>query len=100
MRMRNYGVYRCRWYIRKYEYGNKYPSMECRVWSEMRKNNQDGTLGKMFPVIPSKVHKILQNNQTYVWYQDDISLAKHRLVGPLQFGTTGRKKLEYPNLID
>ena len=54
----------------------------------------------MFPVGPSKVHNLLQKNQTQVWYQDDISLAEHRLVGPIQFGTTGRKKLKYPNMVD
>ena len=35
----------------------------------------------------------------YAWYQYDISLANHRLVGPFQFGTKGRKKLKYPNMI-
>ena len=74
--------------------------MGCRFWTEIRTNNPDGTLGKMFPVIPSKVHNLLQNNQKYVCYQDYVSLANHRLVGPFQFGTTGRKRLKYPNLID
>ena len=35
-----------------------------------------------------------------MWYQDDISLANHRLVGPFQFGTTGIKDLKYPNMIE
>ena len=74
--------------------------MKCRFWPEIRANNQDGTLGNTFPVRPSKVHNLLQKNQTYVWYQDDISLVEHRLVGPLQFGTTGINKLKYPNMID
>ena len=30
--MRNYGVYRCLWYIRKYADFRKYPTMECRFW--------------------------------------------------------------------
>ena len=51
---------------------------------------QDGTLGKMLPVRPLRVNIFLHNYQTYVWYQDDISLAKHRMVGTFQFGTTGR----------
>ena len=74
--------------------------MKCRFWPEIRMNNQDGTLGKMLSVRPSKLHNLLQKNQTCVWYQDDISLADHRLVGPFQFGTTGRNKLKYPNMID
>ena len=61
---------------------------------------QDGTLGKMFPVGPLRVKSFLQRYQEYVWYQYDISLDEHRLVGPLQFGTTGRKELKYPNIID
>ena len=51
-------------------------------------------------MIPLRVNRLLQRYHTYVWYQDDISLSNHRLVGPLQFGTTGRNKLKYPNLID
>ena len=43
---------------------------------------------------------ILKKLWGYVWYQDDVSLAEHRLVGPFQFGTTERKKLKYPNMID
>ena len=74
--------------------------MECHFWPVIRTKNQDGNLVKMFPVIPIKVHNLLQKNQTYVWYQYDISLAEHRLVGTFQFGTTGRKKLKYPNIID
>ena len=57
-------------------------------------------LGNMLLVRPSKVHNLLQNNQKYMWYQDEILLSKKRLVGPFQFGKTGRKKLKYPNIID
>ena len=78
----------------------KNPTTECRFWPETRTNNQDGTMVKMFSVIPSKVHNLLQKNQTYVWYQDDISLSEHSLVGTIQLGTTGRKKLKYPNMVD
>ena len=62
--------------------------------------NQDGKLVNILIVIPIKVHNLLKNNQTYVWYQYDIYLAKHRLVVPFQFGTTGRHKLKYPNMMD
>ena len=62
--------------------------------------NQDGTLGKMLPVRPLRVNGFLQRYQTYMWYQDDTPLAEHRLVGTVLFGTTGRKKLKYPNMID
>ena len=51
--------------------------------------DHDGPLGKMFSVIPSKVHNMLQENQTSVWYQDDISMSDNRLVGTFQFGTIG-----------
>ena len=54
----------------------------------------------MLQVIPSKVHNLLQKNQTYEWYQNEISLAEHRLVGPFQFGTTEKNKLKYPNMVD
>ena len=64
--MKNYGVYHFQWYIRKYEDCNKYPTMECFFCPEIRMKNQDGTLGNMLPVRPSKVQNLLQNNQTYV----------------------------------
>ena len=48
----------------------------------------------IFPARQIKVNKLLQKNQTYVWYQDEIYLAEHNLVGPLQFGTTRRNKLK------
>ena len=35
-----------------------------------------------------------------MWYQDDIYLAKHRLVEPFQLVTTGRNKLKQPNMIN
>ena len=54
----------------------------------------------MLPVISGKVHNLSQKNHKYMWYQDDIYLDYHRLVGPLQFGTTGRKKLSGRNCIN
>ena len=74
--------------------------MKCYFLPEIIAKNQDGTMGKMLPARPSKVQNLLQKNQTYVWYQDDIYLDEHRLVGTSQFETTGRKKLKYPNMID
>ena len=74
--------------------------MECRFGPEIIKKNQNNMLGKMFQVRPIKVHNLLQKNQTYTWYQYDVSLAEHRLVGPLKFGTAGRKKLKYSNMIN
>ena len=53
----------------------------------------------MLPVIPNKVHNLLKNIYKYVWYQDEISLDEHSLVGQFQFGTTGRNKLKYRNII-
>ena len=68
--------------------------------AEIRTKNQDGTLGNMLPVRPSKVHNLLQNNHKYFWYQDEISLDDHILVGLFKFGTTVRNKLKYPNMIE
>ena len=60
---------------------------------------QDGTLGNMCSVRTLRVNDFLNKMQVYDWYQDDISLAEHRPVGPFRFGTTVRKKLKYPNMI-
>ena len=92
--MSNYVIYRFRWYVIKYVDCKTYPTMECCIWPKMIKKNQDDILGKVLPVISSKVHNLLQNNHTYVWYQDYISLDEHTLVEPFQFETTGRNKLK------
>ena len=96
----NYGVYFCHWYFRTYEDCNKYPTMECRLWPGIITKNQDNTFGKILSARPGKVNNLLQKNHIYVWYEDNIYLDEHRLVGPLQFGTTGRNKLKHPNMID
>ena len=57
-------------------------------------------IGKILTARPSNVHNLLQKKHTYIWYQGYISLAEHMLVGPFQFGTIGRHKLKYPNIID
>ena len=54
----------------------------------------------MLPEIPSKVHKLLQKNQTNMWYQDEISLSEHRLVGTFQFVKIGKIIIKYTNIIE
>ena len=88
--MSNYGLYHFQWNLRKHEYCKKYPTMACRFWTEIRTKNQGGTLVNILLVRPSKAQNLLPKNQTYVCYQDDISLAEHRLVVTFQFGKTGR----------
>ena len=46
------------------------------------------------------MNDFLKKSQSYVWYQDEIFLSEHMLVGPFQFGSSGRKKLKYPNIIN
>ena len=62
--------------------------------------NQDCVLENIYPGIIIKVDNLLKMNNTYVCYQDGIYLDEHMLVVPFQFGTTGRKKLKYPNVIE
>ena len=52
------------------------------------------------PVRQIRVNYFLQEYQKYVWYQDNISLAEHRLVVSFQFRATGRNKSKYPNIIE
>ena len=54
---------------------------------------QDGTLIIFLPVRPLRINGCLKRYQTYVWYQNYISLAENRLVGKIQFGITGRNIL-------
>ena len=61
---------------------------------------QDATIRKKLTVKTLRVNGFLQKYQQYVWYQYDISLLHHSPVGPFQLGTTLRKKLKYPNMIE
>ena len=66
---------------------------------DIREMKQDDTLERMLPVIPLRVndfYRIIKN----MWYQDEICLEEHRLVGPYQFGSTERKKFKYSNTIE
>ena len=72
--------------------------MECHFWSDIREMQQYDTLEKMCPVRSLKVNDFLKKRILYVWYQDEISLADNRMVGPFQFLTTRRNKLKYPTL--
>ena len=60
---------------------------------------QDGTLVNMWPMRPLRVNDFLKKRQGYVWYQNDIYLAEHKLVGQLKLGTIGRNKLKCPNMV-
>ena len=97
--MRDYGVYRWWWYIRNHEDCTKRPIMEFHFWPEIREMQQDGTLVNMWPMRPLRVNDFLKKRQGYVWYQNDIYLAEHKLVGQLKLGTIGRNKLKCPNMV-
>ena len=98
--MREYGVYCCWWYIRKHKDCTKHPNTESHFWREIRTKDQNDTLENMLLVRPSKVHNLLQNNYTYIWYQYGISLADHRIVVPFQFGRETKNILKQPNVIE
>ena len=61
---------------------------------------QDGTLGNMWLVRSLQVNDFLKKIKGCVWYQYDIYLAENRIFGKFQFGTTGRNKIKYPDMID
>ena len=73
--------------------------MERQFWLEIREIHQDNTLGKVWTVIPLQLRNFLKKHQGRVWYQDEIYLVEHRMVGAFQFETTGINKLKYPNVI-
>ena len=54
--IRDYGVYHCQWYTKHHKDCNKNLTTECHFWFDIREMNQEGTLGKMFPVIPIRVN--------------------------------------------
>ena len=74
--------------------------MVCCFWPEIIIRNQDGTIGKIYPVKPLKLNNLLKKNHICVWYQDEISLADNRLLRPFKTFTTGRNKIKYPNMVE
>ena len=50
--MRDYGVYRCQWYIRHHKDCTKRPIVECRFGPVIREIPQYVKLGKMWTAIP------------------------------------------------
>ena len=41
-------------------------------WLDIREIQQDGTIGKVWPVRPLQVNEFLKRRQGYVWYQYNI----------------------------
>ena len=76
----------CRWFIRHHKDCTNNRKMKCHFWPEIREMKQDGTLWKILLVIPLRVNGSLHRYQQYMWYQDDICLDEHILVGPLKCG--------------
>ena len=74
--------------------------MECRFYPEIIEMQQYGTLGNMCLVRPLQLDDFLKRLQGCVWFQNDISLTEHSLVGPLNVLTTGINKLKYPIMIN
>ena len=92
--MREYSVYRFRWYTIYHGGFNKHPTTDYCFCTEIREIQKDNTIIKMFSVRTLQVNEILKKIWVCVWYQDDIYLAYHILVGTFQLGTTVRKKLK------
>ncbi len=80
--MRDYGTYRCRWYVRHWDDARRYPIRECRFWPEIHKCDPDGTPGPIVPVKPFRVQRYLDTNPDHIWYQHDVCLSECRLAGP------------------
>jgi hypothetical protein len=79
-----FGRYHCRWYIRHCEDSHKELTRRCRFWPEIHEV-QDGVLSTMLAVRPDKVLKFLKSRNDVAWYQLDVDLAEHKLVGPFNF---------------
>ena len=58
--MRDYRIYRCRWYIRHHEDFTQHHTIRFSFWMEISEMKQDGTLGKILPVRPLRVNGLLQ----------------------------------------
>ena len=64
------------------------------------KNESIRQTWKMFLVITIRLNGSLKKHHEYIWYQDDIYLEDHRLVGLLQSRISRGGKLKHPNSIE
>ena len=87
---REFGVYRVRWYIPHHQDLTKRTLAECRWWPEIREQiptTSGARAGKHLPTQPNKAQKLIDTDDTVMWFQDDVHLAEFRLVGPFDFST-------------
>ena len=54
---------------------------------------------KQTSVIIIRLNSVLQKYHIYKWYQDDISLEEHMLVGPIHLKTSGKIIINTPTLL-
>lgn len=85
---KDWGIYHVRWYIRHHEDAKRRLQCNCRFWPEIHEIKSDGTFGKLYPIRPHKVNKLLETKgKLYGWYQMDVNLAETGLLGPFDFGS-------------
>jgi hypothetical protein len=83
---RRYGEYHVRYYLKNETDAKKKKTRECQYWPLLRELLQDGYLGAIIQVKPSRVDKFLNDQPTkYIWYQDTINLADVMILGPFEF---------------
>ena len=83
---RDEGNYKVRFYIREHANSKTRQLRNCRYWPEIHELRPNGMLGKIAPIRPGKVEKVLEDQaHKFRAYEDTINLCENTLVGPFNF---------------
>ena len=83
---RDEGEYNVRFYIREQANSKERQQRNCRYWPEIHEIKHNGALGKIIPIRPGRVDRILQEQQNRLAaYEQTVNLLDKALVGPFDF---------------
>ena len=78
-------VYQCKWWIKHHQDSASCKTKECRFWLEVWQRDGEGVLMWLVAVWLDWYKRFLwKNGGKYKWFQDQVCLAEHLLVGPFE----------------
>lgn len=84
--MHDYGIYRCKFWDKHLNDAESLPTIDCRLWPEVRHVSPHNTLTTRINVSPhSAKSTVSKSHGLQVWREEDVNIAESRLIGPFNF---------------